>query len=96
MRWWMWGFLIAVAVAVFLSPFASRCPDGLERVAEEKGFLQDAEGRQILEAPVPDYALPGLRNEPLATAAAGFLGTVATFALALAVARLLARRRRDG
>jgi len=36
------GLLIALALAIFLSPFASSHPDGLERVAEDKGFIQYA------------------------------------------------------
>lgn len=93
MKWWVWGLLIAIMVAVFLSPLASKWPDGLEKVAEKKGFLKDAEGRQLFQAPIPDYGLPGIRNERVATAAAGFLGTIAAFGLALGVGRLLARKR---
>lgn len=72
----LYGFLVALGLALLLSPFASPWPDGLERVAEDKGFL----GRGEIEhfrAPIPDYVLPGLRNERVATAFAGGLGTVA-------------------
>lgn len=96
MRRWTCGLVAAAAVAVFLSPLASHWPDGLEKVAEEKGFLQDAKGHQLFASPIPDYALPGIRNAPLATAAAGFLGTLAAFGLAFGVAKLLARRRDGG
>lgn len=96
MKWWVWGFLVAVGVAVLLSPLASRWPDGLEKVAEGKGFLNDAEGHQVFEAPIPDYALRGTKNRALATAAAGLLGTTVAFGLAFGVGRLLARRRKTG
>jgi len=32
-------FIVAVLIAAILSPFASSYPDGLERVAEDKGFI---------------------------------------------------------
>jgi cobalt/nickel transport protein len=82
--------LVALAVAVVLSPFASSNPDGLERVAEDKGFLERGEGKEVITAPIPDYLLPGVENERLATAAAGFVGTLVTFGLMYGVGRLMA------
>ena len=37
-RFILWGILLALIIAVFLSPWASTLPDGLERVAETPGF----------------------------------------------------------
>ncbi|MBC7105043.1 MAG: PDGLE domain-containing protein [Firmicutes bacterium] len=87
------ALLVALAVALFLAPFASSNPDGLERVAEDKGFLERSEGREVVAAPIPDYLLPGIANEKLATAAAGFIGTLATFGVAYGVGRLVAGRK---
>jgi cobalt/nickel transport protein len=36
------GILISIFVAGFLSFYASSSPDGLEKVAEDKGFLDTA------------------------------------------------------
>ena len=69
-----------------LAPLASPHPDGLERVAEDKGFIETAQ-----DAPyeiIPDYVLPGLSNEALATIAAGIVGTLIVAGAAFAVARL--------
>lgn len=85
--------LVALAVAVALSPFASSNPDGLERVAEDKGFLEQGEGKEVITAPIPDYLLPGVENERLATAAAGFVGTLVTFGVMYGVGRLVAGRK---
>lgn len=74
------GLLLALFVAVALSPFASSSPDGLERVAEDKGFLHKAEGKELIESPIPDYALPGITNKTLAGIFAGVIGTLVTFA----------------
>lgn len=84
------ALLVALAVAIFLSPFASSNPDGLERVAEDKGFLERAEGKEVISAPIPDYLFPGIDSERVATAAAGFVGTLVTFGVMYGVGRLVA------
>ena len=88
-KWWIVGLLIALAVTL-LSPLASAWPDGLERVAENKGFIEDAQ-----DAPyevIPDYVLPGIGNEALATILAGIVGTLVVFGLAYGLGILLRRR----
>lgn len=87
------ALLVALAVAIFLSPFASSNPDGLERVAEDKGFLEQAEGKEVISSPIPDYLFPGIGSERAATAAAGFVGTLVTFGVMYGVGRLVAGRR---
>jgi cobalt/nickel transport system permease protein len=59
---------------VFLSPFASADPDGLERVAIDLGFMEKA-GAAPFEI-LPDYTLPFLGNTPLSTVAAGLIGVI--------------------
>jgi cobalt/nickel transport protein len=87
------GLLLAAVVALFLSPFASSWPDGLERVAQDKGFLQKAEEvKPVYSSPIPDYVFPGLKNEKVATSIAGILGTFAMFGIGYGVARLLKKR----
>ena len=58
------GLGVALAVAVFLAPFASEYDDGLEWVGGKLGFLK--EGTPVLAAPIPDYQLtvPGLSYVP--------------------------------
>ena len=88
-KWWIVGLLIALAVTL-LSPLASAWPDGLERVAEDKGFIEDAQ-----DAPyevIPDYVFPGIGNEALTTILAGIVGTLMVFGLAYGLGILLTRR----
>jgi ABC-type spermidine/putrescine transport system permease subunit I len=87
--WWVVGLLLALGVAL-LSPLASPHPDGLERVAENEGFLDQAQ-----DAPyqvIPDYSFPGIENEALATIVAGLVGTVLLFTIGYALAWLLRHR----
>jgi len=88
--WWLIGLAIALAVAL-LSPLASPYLDGLERVAEDEGFLDRAE-----DAPyqvIPDYLFPGIQNEAVATILAGLIGTLVVFGLAYGLAWVVRRRR---
>lgn len=88
--WWIAGLVIALAV-VLLSPLASPWPDGLERVAEDHGFMELAQGP--LYELIPDYLLPGVGQEQLATILAGIIGTLAVFGIGLGVGYLLRIRR---
>ena len=86
------GLFIACVLAVILSPFASSWPDGLEKVAEDKGFLEKGEGQPLFSSPIPDYACPGFKSERLATSAAGISGTLIVFGLGYSLATLIRRR----
>jgi hypothetical protein len=88
---------VAVGLATAISPFASPSLDGLERVAEDKGFAEAAAPRGFQEdgSPIPDYAFPGVANERVATGLAGFTGTLVLFAVGFGLARLLQRGQRQ-
>lgn len=87
------GLFAALILAIFLSPFASSSPDGLERVAEDKGFLEKGEGEPVAKSLIPDYAFPGIKNEKVATAVAGAVGTLCVFAVGYGVAAILKRKK---
>ncbi|MDN5293087.1 MAG: cobalt/nickel transport protein [Eubacteriales bacterium] len=94
-KWVIGGLLVALIVAAFLSPFASTKPDGLERVAEDHGFLEKGEGKEVIKSPIPDYVMPGVANETLAGSLAGVVGTLLTFILFVLVGKILFRRSGD-
>jgi cobalt/nickel transport system permease protein len=87
------GLLVSLGLAMFLSPFASEWPDGLERVAETLGFIDRAVSEPLVPSPIPDYSVPGIGSAVWATALAGALGTVVVFALAYVLARVLVPKR---
>jgi cobalt/nickel transport system permease protein len=82
---WIGGLVIAVLLAI-LSPLASAHPDGLEWVAKQTGFLDAAQGSSYKI--IPDYLVPGISNEVLATVTAGVLGVVIVVGAALLVSRI--------
>jgi len=85
---------IALAVAIFLAPFASSWPDGLEFVGDKLGFLSEqTEPPPIINAPMPDYQVPwlGLNQVRLVTAIAGLIGTLSVFTVGFVLSRALPR-----
>lgn len=84
----------SLGLAMAASPFASSSPDGLERVAGEEGFLDQGRVHAVQEdAPISEYAFPGVSDPRVATGLAGFTGTLVVYALGLGVAAGLRRRR---
>ncbi len=89
MKWWHWALIASLLLAV-LSPLASSSPDGLEKVAENHGFIDQA--RNAPYQVIADYIFPGIENEALATILAGLLGTVVIFGVVYGISWLLKRR----
>ena len=90
-KWWLISLLICLAVAC-LSPLASSSPDGLERVAEDRGFIEL--GQEAPYQVIADYVFPGIENEALSTILAGIIGTLILFGAAYGLAWLLTFRKR--
>jgi cobalt/nickel transport system permease protein len=87
-NWVSVGLGIALVVAIF-SFAASPHPDGLERVAEDTGFLNRA--LDPVYNLLPDYTIPFISNQLVSGILAVVLGTLVVFGLAWAVARLQRR-----
>jgi len=83
------GLGVSLLLALFLSPFASSSPDGLEKVAETKGFSE--KGKVWKYAPFSEYAIPWIKNEKVSTALSGLIGALAIFFIAMGVGKLIKR-----
>jgi len=86
----IFGVALALILAMVVSPFASPFLDGLEKVAEDKGFLEKGE-EAVLSSPIPDYVWPGIDNETVATSVAGMAGTIITLMVGWALAAVIKR-----
>ena len=91
MKFKLWyGLLLLALLLAILSPLASSSPDGLERVAEDKGFVSAA--LEPLFKVMPDYVLPGVTNEAVATILIGIVGTLILFGIGYGLAKLLRKK----
>jgi PDGLE domain len=82
------GLLAALLLAGVASVYASSRPDGLERVAEDQGFAQQAEEHPTADGPLADYQVGGGGG----TGVAGVIGVVVVLTLATGGAYALRTR----
>ena len=88
------GLALAAALALFGSPWASSSPDGLEKVAEDRGFAGAASEEKSVwtRSLFPDYRVKAIGSEAVSTGVAGLLGTIAVFAAGFGIIRLVGGR----
>lgn len=86
------GLFLSLAIAGFLSYYASSDPDGLEKVAEEKGFLDTAKDSVNAGTPLADYGITGLDNERLSVGLSGAIGVLVTLIVAFMIFKAIAKK----
>jgi PDGLE domain len=87
---------VTLALAMVVSGVASGSPDGLEKVAGDKGFLETARDHLFADGPLADYAVRGVDNERLSTGLSGLIGVLVTFGVGWALFALVRSRRSGG
>jgi cobalt/nickel transport system permease protein len=83
--------VIALGLAIFVSPYACAWPDGLDKVAQSFGFAGHA--AKLVKTWIPDYKMPGISSAGIATAIAGAIGTLVMFGFACVIGRVLVRNK---
>jgi hypothetical protein len=97
------GLLVTLLLAGFGSYYASSAPDGLARVAADKGMSKGVtngvnKGAQIHSAsdsPLAGYSVRGLGNQRLSGGLAGVAGVGLTFLLVGGITLVVRRRGTD-
>ncbi len=87
----LYGAIVIVGMLLFVVPFASNLPDGLQRVALTLGF--DYRANTQVRTLLKGYSFPANLSPGLASFIAGLAGATIVFGLSLAVARILVPRR---
>jgi len=85
---WVRNGLIIAVVLVLLSPLFGYAYEPLDVVAE----TFNASEISIYTAPMPDYLVPFLGDNPISGIIAGLVGTIIVFFVSLAIGYLLKRR----
>jgi cobalt/nickel transport protein len=86
------GFVLSLFLAGVVSNYASSSPDGLEKVAEDIGFLENAKEHTNSDGLLADYGVKGVENERLSTGAAGVIGVLATAGVSTGLFLVLRRK----
>jgi len=89
------GFIASLFLAGVVSFYASSNPDGLEKVAEDIGFVETAEDHTYAEGALADYGVKGVENPRLSTGLAGVIGVVATGVVSTGIFMLVRRKSGD-
>lgn len=85
------ALLVALVLAGVISGFASSSPDGLEKVAEDEGFIATAQDHDLAGFPLADYGVKGVENARLSGGLAGVIGVVLTLGTSGGLVLLLRR-----
>jgi len=86
------GIVVALSVGAFLSPFASKLPDGLDAVAEKQGFSEMAKSAWSVFSDYEQILPSSVGWQGLSVSLAGVMGTVTVFLLALVLGRAVSLR----
>jgi cobalt/nickel transport system permease protein len=89
------GGLIALLLAGVVSFYASSAPDGLNKVAADKGFNADERPHDLENGPLAGYGVSGVEDERLSGGLAGIAGVGITVLVGGAIFFTVRRRRQD-
>lgn len=90
---WITGLVASLVLAGFVSFYASASPDGLEKVAADKGIDAKAEKHATADSPLADYGVKDVGNARLSGGLAGVIGVGVTVVAGTGIFWTVRRRR---
>jgi cobalt/nickel transport protein len=94
-KFYIGGLLVSLVLAGFVSFYASSSPDGLEKVADEIGFIETAKDPATAGSALADYGVAGVENERASVGVAGVIGVAATGLIATSFFIYLGKRKKQ-
>ncbi|WKD34283.1 energy-coupling factor ABC transporter permease [Streptomyces xanthophaeus] len=92
---WVTGLVTALVLAGFVSFYASADPDGLEKVAADKGIDEKAEEHAAANSPLADYSVKDVDDARLSGGLAGVIGVGVTVVAGTGIFWAVRRRRTE-
>ncbi|MFF3376527.1 energy-coupling factor ABC transporter permease [Streptomyces sp. NPDC002680] len=92
---WLTGLAASLVLAGVVSFYASASPDGLEKVAADKGIDAKVEEHAAADSPFADYGVEGISDGRLSGGLAGVIGVGVTVVAGTGVFWAVRRRRTD-
>ncbi|MFE7646402.1 energy-coupling factor ABC transporter permease [Streptomyces phaeoluteigriseus] len=90
---WVTGLATSLVLAGFVSFYASSSPDGLEKVAADKGIDEKTEEHAVADSPLADYGVKDVTDARLSGGLAGVIGVGVTVVAGSTVFWAVRRRR---
>ena len=95
-KFYIIGFVVSLFLAGVVSFYASSSPDGLEKVAQDIGFIDTAKDHTNADGILADYGVKGIDNERASVGVAGIIGVIGTAVVAGIGFKLIARKPKKG
>ncbi|MFF3018381.1 energy-coupling factor ABC transporter permease [Streptomyces sp. NPDC057939] len=92
---WLTGLVTALVLAGVVSFYASANPDGLEKVAADKGIDAKVEDHAAADSPLADYGVKDVENARLSGGLAGVIGVGVTVLVGTGIFWSVRRRRAE-
>ncbi|MFF4385477.1 MULTISPECIES: energy-coupling factor ABC transporter permease [unclassified Streptomyces] len=92
---WVTGLVTALVLAGFVSFYASANPDGLEKVAADKGIDEKVEEHAAANSPLADYSVKDVDDARLSGGLAGVIGVGVTVVAGTGIFWAVRRRRTE-
>lgn len=92
---WVTGLVTALVLAGFVSFYASANPDGLEKVAADKGIDEKVEEHAAANSPLADYSVKDVDDARLSGGLAGVIGVSVTVVAGTGIFWAVRRRRTE-
>ncbi|MFD8539605.1 energy-coupling factor ABC transporter permease [Streptomyces rubrogriseus] len=92
---WITGLVASLILAGFVSFYASANPDGLEKVASDKGIDEKAKEHANADSPLADYGVKDITDARVSGGLAGVIGVGVTVVAGSAVFWAVRRRRSE-
>ncbi|MFI5795231.1 energy-coupling factor ABC transporter permease [Streptomyces sp. NPDC051677] len=92
---WVTGLVTSLVLAGFVSFYASASPDGLEKVAADKGIDEKTQKHASSDSPLADYGVKDITDARLSGGLAGVIGVGTTVVAGTTVFWAVRRRRTD-
>ncbi|MGW7348812.1 energy-coupling factor ABC transporter permease [Streptomyces sp. NPDC054854] len=92
---WLTGLATALVLAGVVSFYASANPDGLEKVAADKGIDAKVEDHAAADSPLADYGVKDVENARLSGGLAGVIGVGVTVLVGTGIFWSVRRRRAE-
>lgn len=91
-RFFAAALVVTLVLAGIVSHYASSQPDGLERVAEDKGISAQEKDHALKDSPLGDYGVQGVENARLSGGLSGVVGVGAVLLVGGGLFWVLRRR----
>ena len=91
-KFFTFTLVLCLGLAGGASFYASSQPDGLEKVAEDVGFLKTAEDNANADTPLLEYEVSGVENDRISKGLAGVIGVLGTAAVSGGLFLLIRRK----